>query len=123
MRCLHGCKKSDFYLLEQERCDWLVAHKLCGKANYVTETLMSMETFYDTSCSNYDREGMRNNRFNALSTDGNAITYNKMNEDLNAWNKSSKDTAKFKTVGNMIIFSHCVSTFELISVGYVNIGM
>ena len=75
LQCWHGCKKSDFYLMEQERCDWLGAHKLCGKANYVTETCRSMGTFYDPNLSNYDCEEMRNNQFNTLSTNGNAIAH------------------------------------------------
>ena len=96
---------------------------MCGKSNHVTETLRTMETFYDTDFPNYDRVGMRSNCFNTLSNNGNDIAYDEMNEDLNAWNKSSKDTAKFETASNIIIFSHCVLTFKLVSVGYVDIGM
>ena len=109
--------------MEQERCDWLGAHKLCGKFNYVTETCRSMETFYDPDFSNYDREGMRNNRSNTFSTNVNAIAYDEMNEDLNLWNKSCKDTANFETVSNMNFILCCVLSFELICVDYVNIGM
>ena len=109
--------------MEQERCDWLGAHKLCGKFNYVTETCRSMETFHDLNLSYYDCVGIRNNRFNTLSTKENDIAYDKMNEDQNDWNKSCKDTANFNTVSNIIIVSCCVLSFQLISVGYIDIGM
>ena len=107
-RCLHGCKKSDFQLMEQERCDWLGVHKLCGKTNYVTETLRSIETFYDPDFSNYERECMRSNRFSTLTDDGNAISYDEMNKDLNLWKKSCKDIQKFETVSNLTVKSHFV---------------
>ena len=45
----YATKKSDFYLLEQERHDWLSANKLCGKNNYVVETCRSIKVLYDDS--------------------------------------------------------------------------
>ena len=37
--CVHGVSVEDFWILEKEGLDWPGAHKLNGKANYVTETL------------------------------------------------------------------------------------
>eukprot|EP00986_Skeletonema_menzelii_P013053 scaffold7400_cov122-Skeletonema_menzelii.AAC.2 len=45
-RCFHGVRNADFWLMEIEGCQWLGAFKLCGKTNYVTETLHRMHTLY-----------------------------------------------------------------------------
>ena len=68
-----------------------------------------METFHDPNLSNYDSEGMRCNRINTLTEGGNTISYDEMNEDLNALNKSCKDIQNFETVSNLISSHYGIS--------------
>ena len=98
LRCYHGTRNSDFYLLEQERSDWIGAHKITGKANYVTETCRSHETIYDSNLTDYEREGMRTNIFNTLQRDGSAQAHDMLNKAQLLWNKSCTKNPNFDTV-------------------------
>ena len=65
LRCIHGVRNQDF-LLEIEGKDWLGAYKVCGKDNYVTETLHRMDTLYGDKMSDHDLEWLRMNNFFCL---------------------------------------------------------
>ena len=59
LRCIHGVRNQDFWLLEIEGRDWLGAYKICGKNNYVTETLHRMDTLYGDKMSDHDLGWLR----------------------------------------------------------------
>ena len=107
MRCKYGTKKSDFAIMEQEGCDWIGAHKLCGKTNHVIESCRRLESFYDPSVSNFDRESMRCNRFNKLTENGGAISYDEMNELQMTWNKGCVMSPNFQTVRSVFCILYC----------------
>ena len=48
----------------------------------MTETLRSVESFYDSKLSNIDHDGMRRNCFNILTKGGHAFSYDELNEGL-----------------------------------------
>ena len=93
------------------------------KNNYVIETLRSMEHFYDPNFSDTDCEGMHANCFNTLTNGGNAMAYDELNDELNLWNKSCRNTPKFETVSNMTVIPCLVLTLKVISVAYANTGI
>ena len=97
-RCVFGTKMADFYLLEQECIDWLPAFHLCGKGNYVNESARRTELLYGGSLTNFELEGRRLNRVNHLMEDGPGISFDEINEYLNAWNKSSVMSPDFNKV-------------------------
>ena len=97
-RCVYGVKVEDFWILEKEGCDWISAHKLNGKANYVTETLHRNNTLYDgdgDGMSSFELEWFCTNRFFVMSKGGHAVSYDELNEFLNLWNKTCVPTDKF----------------------------
>ena len=71
---------------------------MTGKANYVIETCRSHEIFYDSNFTDYEREGMRTNRFNALQRDGSAQAYDMLNGAHMLRNKSCTKNSHFDTV-------------------------
>ena len=74
MRSKYGTKRSDFCIMEQEGCDWIGSHKLCGENNDVTESSRCIEIFYDRNVTNADCEGICCNSFNTMTDGGNVMS-------------------------------------------------
>ena len=96
LRGIHGVRNQDFWGLEIEGTEWLGAYKICGKTNYVTETLHRMDTLYGDDMNDHDLEWLRMNKFFVLSEGGHAVTMDELNEFLNLWNKSCVGTSDFE---------------------------
>ena len=88
MRSFHGSKCNDFYIMEQERSDWMGPFQSHGKTNYVEETCSSHEVFYNPDRSDYSRENDRTNRMNVLHIGGHTVTYDELNEFIMDWLKA-----------------------------------
>ena len=61
--CIQSVRNQDFWSTEKEGVDWTGAYWVCGKNNYVTESLHRMDTMYGSKMSNHDLEWLRMNRF------------------------------------------------------------
>ena len=82
-------------MMEKEGRAWLGAFKLCGKNNYVTETLCRNDFLYDLQLEDWDLENLRLNRFFVMTADGNALSLDKLNKFLNLWNKTCVGAINF----------------------------
>lgn len=82
-RCVHGTKKGNFWLMENENSDWLGAYKFSGKSNYLPEGMERAELMNGDKLTDREIKEIRWNRLLTLTTDGNKISYDELNELLN----------------------------------------
>ena len=94
-RCVDGTKKGNFWLMEKENSDWLGAYKFSGKSNYLPEGMKRAELMNGDKLTDWEIEEIRWNRLLTLTTGGNKVSYDELNELLNEWNKGSVSSPNF----------------------------
>ena len=83
----------DFWLLENESCEWMGPWKMLGKHTYLKLQCEAIEGLYgEEGMSAYTREVMRINRLIVLSESENGVSYDFVNELYNLWLKTPPST-------------------------------
>ena len=98
LRCKGGVHNVDFWLLEEESCEWMGAWKLLGKHTYLRLQCEAIEALCrEEGISAYTREVMRINRLIILSETENGVSYDFVNELYNLWLKTPPTTPFIET--------------------------
>ena len=98
LRCKKGVHNVDFWLLEQESCDWMGPWKMLGKSTYLRLQCMAIESLYGTEgLSPFTREVMRINRLIILSETETGVSFDFVNELYNLWLKTPPSTPYIET--------------------------
>ena len=98
LRCKKGVHNVDFWLLEQESCDWMGPWKMLGKTTYLRLQCIAIETLYGSDgMSPFTREVMRINRLIILSETESGVSFDFVNELYNLWLKTPPSTPYIDT--------------------------
>ena len=98
LRCKKGVYNVDFWLLEQESCDWMGPWKMLGKMTYLRLQCIAIESLYGSDgMSAYTREVMRINRLIILSETETGVAFDFVNELYNLWLKTPPPTPYIDT--------------------------
>ena len=98
LRCKKGVHNVDFWLLEQESCEWMGPWKMLGKTTYLRLQCMAIESLYGSEgMSPFTREVMRINRLIILSETESGVSFDFVNELYNLWLKTPQSTPYIDT--------------------------